>query len=84
MTAPQTITLSRTLASTIAGVALLSAFCAAALVASFVVNHQGGDGSPYLDFAGRFVSWIGLLATAGVGGHSMRHIGSAVKPGQDP
>jgi len=84
MTEAKTITLSRTLAATVAGFAAMALFCGAALVASVVIEHQGGDGSPYLEFAGKWVQYMGWLITGGVVGHSARHIGSAVMPGQDP
>ena len=84
MTESQQLTIPRTLATTIAGVALLSAFCFAGLVASFVVDGRGGDGTAYLEFAGRFVTWMGALATGGTMAHGARHLGQRMPSGQDP
>lgn len=86
MTESKTITLSRTLAATVAGVSVMCLFCGGSFVASIVIEHQGevGDGAPYLEFAGRWVQYIGWLVTGGVLGHAGRHWGRNTPSGVDP
>jgi len=84
MTESKEITLSRTLMTTVASVVVMCLFCGAGLVASFVVDHGGGDGAPYLEFAGRWVTWIGAVTGGGIVGHAGRHFGRNTPSGVDP